>query len=90
MRVCSVGRFDVSKLHEKSVNENETNTTKDCFQKQVCKSKELWTNEGTVEENWAAIRTALSEVAQTLHGMECRRPQRISYNLVGSMRMQLT
>ena len=33
----------------------------------------MWTNEGTVEENWAAIRSALSEVAQPVHGTDCRR-----------------
>ena len=68
------GRFGVSKLHGKSVAEDGTNTTKGCFQEQVSiKAGELWLREGTVEEKLTAIRSALSETAQSVLGKECRR-----------------
>ena len=67
-------RFDVSKLHGRRVDENGKITTRGCFQDGVCtKVKELWKNEGTVEEKWTAIRSALTETAQSVLGKENRR-----------------
>lgn len=64
-----VSRFDVAKLKSRSVDDNGQNTTRGLFQEHVCsKPKEQWTNNGTVEEKWIAIKTALTKAAQFVLG----------------------
>ena len=47
------------------------NTTRGLFQERVCSlAKEKWTAEGTVEEKWTAISSALTEAAQSILGKE--------------------
>ena len=61
-------------MRGRRVDENGKITTRGCFQDGVCtKVKELWKNEGTVEEKWTAIRSALTETAQSVLGKENRR-----------------
>ena len=65
----SAKRFNVAKLMGKSTDDNGQNTTRGMFQEQVCSlAKEKWNAEGTVEEKWTAIKTALTETAQSVLG----------------------
>ena len=69
----SAKRFNVAKLMRKSTDDNGQNTTRGMFQEQVCSlAKEKWNVEGTVEEKWTAIKTALTETAQSVLGKEGR------------------
>ena len=68
------GTFDVSKLRGRSVDDDGENTTRGLFQEQVStRAKEAWKNGGTVEEKWSALRSALTESAQSVLGIDHRR-----------------
>ena len=57
----------------KSTDDNGQNTTRGMFQEQVCSlAKEKWNAEGTVKEKWTAIKTALTETAQSVLGKKGR------------------
>ena len=67
------GRFNVAKLQGKSVDDNGLNTTRGQFQDQVCTTaKRKWTEDGTVEEKWLTVKSALTEAAETVLGTEHR------------------
>lgn len=62
-------RFDVSKLQGQSVNDKGEKTSRGVFQEQVCERvKELWGSEGSVQEKWTAVKSALCESAQSVLG----------------------
>ena len=63
----------MAKLKGRSVDDDGQNTTRGLFQERVVSlTKEKWTAEGTVEEKWMAIKTALTEAAQSVLGKEDR------------------
>ena len=53
----STKRFDVAKLQGKSVDEKG-------------RVKELWSSQGTMEEKWIAVKSALCDTAQSVLGTE--------------------
>ena len=60
-----------TKLKGRSEDDLGRNITRSEFQDQVCKmTRELWNSQGTVEEKWAAIKTALCVSAKSILGSE--------------------
>ena len=67
-------RFDVSKLVGPSLDEDGKNTLRGLFQELASKSvREQWKVDGSTQDKWVAIRSALTEVAKSALGVEKRR-----------------
>ena len=67
-------RFDISKLAGPSLNEDGQNTSRGHFQELANKLvKENWKADGSIEDKWVTIRSALTTAAKTALGVKKRR-----------------
>ena len=67
-------RFDVSKLAGPSFDEDGKDTFRGKFQELASRSvKEQWLEDGSIDEKWRAVRSALTDAAKSVLGVEKRR-----------------
>lgn len=68
------GKFDVSKLQGRCTDERGRETTRGKFVNKVCATmKEAWCSDGTVEEKWEVMKSALCEAAGSILGSANKR-----------------
>ena len=67
-------KFDVSKLQGRCTDERGRETTRGKFMNKVCTTmKEAWCSDGTVEEKWEVMKSALCEAAGSILGSASKR-----------------
>ena len=67
-------RYDVLKLQGRSMDDKGRTTTRGKFENEVCERiQKEWKSDGTVEEKWNVMKTALCETASSVLGTACKR-----------------
>ena len=73
--VVNPHRYDISKLAGPSLDENGKDTPKGRFQVASKFAKEQWKVDGLNQEKWEVLRSALTDAAKSVLGVEkCRQP----------------
>ena len=67
-------RYDVLKLQGRSMDDKGRNTIRGKFENEVCERiQKKWKSDGTVEEKWNVMKTALCETASSVLGTARKR-----------------